>query len=173
MTKIERKVNEQTQDKKNWQSLSNSDYMNSKSKTLLGFKCAAIREWDNMTNRSDNTCFWSHLACQNSCGESIKAEVGLRSQKKINYALSIYSKWKQTFHPPSVAHLWNKAEGPFYLEGRRALPIGSLFLITQHVWVLLDVLKVTLILDTKVKNSTLLKVWETKKKYLSLRKVKN
>lgn len=144
--------------------------MNSKSKTLLGFKCVAIREWGDMTDRSDNTCFWSHLACQNSCGKSIKAEVGLGSQKKIKCALSIYSKWKQTFRPPSVPHLGNKAEGPFYLEGGRAPPIGSRFIIIQHIWVLLGVLKVKLILDIKVKNSTLLKVGETKKKYLPLGK---
>lgn len=61
------------------QSLSNSDYMNSKSKTILGFKCVAIRKWGDMTNRSDNACFLSHLACQNSCGESIKVEAGLGS----------------------------------------------------------------------------------------------
>lgn len=75
MTKIKRETNEQTKDKENWQCLSNSDYMNSKIKNILGLKSVAVREWGNMTNRSDITCFVSHLACQNSCGESIKAEV--------------------------------------------------------------------------------------------------
>ena len=39
-----------------------------------------------MTNRSDITCFISHLACQNSCGESTKAEVDVGPQKKIKCA---------------------------------------------------------------------------------------
>lgn len=64
-------------------SLSNSDYMNYKTKNILGFESVAVKEQGDMTNRSDITCLVNHLTCQNSCGESTKVEVDLGPQKKI------------------------------------------------------------------------------------------
>lgn len=87
MTKIENKQRTRRTD-----SPCNSDYMNYKTKNILGFKSTSIKELGDMTNRSDTTCFVSHLTCQNSCGESTKVEVDLRPQKKIQCALRVYNK---------------------------------------------------------------------------------
>lgn len=79
MTKIENKQ----QRTRRIDSLSNSDYMNYKTKNIVGFKSVAVKELGDMTNRSDMTCFVSHLTCRNSCGESTKVEVDSGPQKKI------------------------------------------------------------------------------------------
>lgn len=63
------------------------------------------------------------------------------------------------WHLPFVLHLGNKAAGLLYLGWYESFPCEEVFLITtQHIWVLLGVLKVKLILEMKVKNPTLVEV---------------
>lgn len=80
---------------------------------------------------------------------------------------------RQPWHLPFVPRLGNKAEGLLYLGWYENFPCEEVFLMTsQHIWVLLGVVKVKLILHIKVKNPTLLEVGGSAEKYLPLGKMK-